>query len=169
MKTNHFILCMAFLILTAFGCKKKSSDPETVYFYANAQIRGINNTFKTTANFSKFCALTGVCNTFYTDPLVQTKNCLMIGIPTTVKAGTTYTSDSSHTQVMYVDNAGRKYFSTWGDSLNISVTKWEGQGGTGAGTFTGKLRYEIEPPNVADSVYIKNGSFSAKIWFVTGK
>jgi hypothetical protein len=151
------------------ACKKKSEDPVTTYYYANAQVKGVNIAFKTTSNFGKLCIMTGVCNTFYTDPAAQDKNYLMIGMPTTVKAGVTYTSDSSHTQILYVDNAGRKYYSSWGDSLSITVTKWEGQGGTGAGTFSGKLRYEIVPPNQPDSIYITNGSFSAKIWFVLGQ
>ncbi|MCX6276766.1 MAG: hypothetical protein NT004_01550 [Bacteroidetes bacterium] len=165
------LLCLLLgltLMIMAAGCKKKSTDPETIYYYASVQIKGVGNTFKTTSTFSKLCLMTGVCNTFYTDPTVQDKNYLMIGFPTSVKAGVTYTSDSSHTQILYVDNAGRRYFSTWGDSLNITVTKWEGHGGTGTGTFSGKLRYEIVPPNPADSIYIKNGTFSAKIWFVTG-
>jgi hypothetical protein len=168
MKPKHLILIGLSLIIIGAGCKKKSSDPEITYYYANAQIKGVNNTFKTTSNFSKLCIISGVCNTFYTDPAAQEKNCLMIGLPSTVKAGVTYTNDSSHTQIMYIDNAGRKYYSSWGDSLVISVTKWEGHGGTGSGTFSGKLRYEVVPPNPADSIYIKNGSFSAKIWFVTG-
>lgn len=169
MKKAHFIITLLALIVIASACKKKSSDPETVYYYANAQIKGVTQSFKTTSTFSKLCVLTGVCNTFYTDPLVLDKNILMIGFPTTVKAGTTYTSDSSYTRLMYVDNTGRKYFSSWGDSLNITITKWEGHGGTGTGTFSGKLRYEVVPPNNPDSIYIKNGAFSAKIWFVTGQ
>ncbi|MEI7898350.1 MAG: hypothetical protein WCJ26_15035 [bacterium] len=169
MKTKHLILCALCLIVISSACKKKSSDPEQTYYYANAQIKGVNNVFKTSASFSKFCILTSICNTFYTDPLLVDKNCLMIGLPATVKAGVTYTSDSSHTQMMYIDNAGRKYYSSQGDSLSISVTKWEGQGGTGAGTFFGKFMYEIVPPNTPDSIYIKSGSFSSRIWFVTGK
>ncbi len=169
MKRNHLILVILSLVLIVSACKKKSDDPETIYYYANAQIKGVNIAFKTTSNFGKLCVMTGVCNTFYTDPAAQDKNYLMIGMPTTVKAGVTYTSDSSHTQVLYVDNAGRKYFSSWGDSLSITVTKWEGHGGTGAGTFSGKLRYEIVPPNPPDSIYVKNGAFSAKIWFVLGQ
>lgn len=106
--------------------------------------------------------------TFYTDPQNQNQNALSIGLPLTVKAGVTYTSDSSHTQVMYIDNAGRYYYSSSGDSLNIAVTKWEGQGGTGAGTFSGKLRLQSTPP-VNDSIYIKNGTFSSLIWFVIQK
>ncbi len=169
MKKSYFILTLLALIVIASACKKKSEDPVTTYYYANAQIKGANISFKTTSNFGKLCVMTGVCNTFYTDPALQDKNYLMIGLPTTVKAGVTYTSDSSHTQILYVDNGGRSYFSSWGDSLNITVTKWEGHGGTGTGTFSGKLRYEIVPPNPPDSIYIKNGSFSAKIWFVLGK
>ena len=169
MKTTSLIFTVLALFVIVSACKKKSEDPVTTYYYANAQIKGVNKTFKTTSNFGKLCVLTGVCNTFYTDPTVQDKNYLMIGLPTTVKAGVTYTSDSSHTKVLYVDNAGRKYFSSWGDSLNILVTKWEGHGGTGTGTFTGKLRYEIVPPNPQDSIYVKNGTFSAKIWFVLGQ
>jgi len=168
MKRSHLILALLTLVLMLSACKKKSEDPVTTYYYANAQVKGVNIAFKTTSNFGKLCIMTGVCNTFYTDPAAQDKNYLMIGMPTTVKAGVTYTSDSSHTQILYVDNAGRKYYSSWGDSLSITVTKWEGQGGTGAGTFSGKLRYEIVPPNPPDSIYITNGSFSAKIWFVLG-
>jgi hypothetical protein len=169
MKKSHLILTLLALVLMLSACKKKSEDPVTTYYYANAQVKGVNIAFKTTSNFGKLCIMTGVCNTFYTDPAAQDKNYLMIGMPTTVKAGVTYTSDSSHTQILYVDNAGRHYYSSWGDSLSITVTKWEGQGGTGAGTFSGKLRYEIVPPNPPDSIYITNGSFSAKIWFVLGQ
>ncbi|MEI6434663.1 MAG: hypothetical protein WCP32_07455 [Bacteroidota bacterium] len=169
MKTTSLILTVLALLVSVSACKKKTEDPVTTYFNANAQIKGVNIAFKTTSNFGKLCVMTGVCNTFYTDPAVQDKNYLMIGFPTSVKAGVTYTSDSSRTQILYVDNAGRKYFSTWGDSLNITITKWEGHGGTGAGTFSGKLRYEIVAPNPPDSIYVKNGSFSSKIWFVTGK
>ena len=169
MKRSHLILALLTLVLMLSACKKKSDDPVTTYYYASAQVKGVNIAFKTTSNFGKLCIMTGVCNTFYTDPAAQDKNYLMIGMPTTVKAGVTYTSDSSHTQILYVDNAGRHYYSSWGDSLSITVTKWEGQGGTGAGTFSGKLRYEIVPPNPPDSIYITNGSFSAKIWFVLGQ
>lgn len=169
MKKHIAVLLAIAAIACTTGCKKKSSDPETVYYYASAQIRGAAVNFKTTSTFSKLCVLTGVCNTFYTDPAVIDKNYMMIGFPATAKAGVTYTSDSSYTRLMYVDNAGRKYFSSWGDSLSITITKWEGHGGTGSGTFSGKLRYEIVPPNPADSIYVKNGTFSAKIWFVTGR
>jgi hypothetical protein len=163
-----FLLLGLSLIIVSTGCKKKSTDPETIYYYANVQIKGIAYTFKTTSSFSKLCVLSGVCNTFYTDPLVQEKNYLYIGLPLTVKAGVTYTTDSSYTRMLYVDNSGRKYFSSWGDSLNITVTKWEGHGGMGSGTFSGKLRYEIVPPNPPDSIYIKNGTFTAQIWYATG-
>jgi hypothetical protein len=172
MKTKNFslfVLSLIILISITAGCKKKSSDPETVYYYANAQVKGVNYTFKTTSSFSKFCILTGVCNTFFVDPMVTNKNLLMIGLPVTVKAGITYTSDSSHTQVMFTDPTGRQYFSTYGDSLNISITKWEGHGGTGAGTFSGKLRYQGPKSFTPDSVYIKNGSFSSRIWFTIQK
>lgn len=169
MKKMLFLLLGISMMAIAPSCKKKSTDPETVYYYASAQIRGGAVNFKTTATFSKLCVLTGVCNTFYTDPAIIDKNYMMIGFPTTAKAGVTYTSDSSYTRLMYVDNAGRKYYSSWGDSLNITITKWEGHGGTGSGTFSGKLRYEVVPPNNPDSIYVKNGTFSAKIWFVTGQ
>jgi hypothetical protein len=93
---------------------------------------------------------------------------LSIGLPVTVKAGITYTSDSSHTQMMYIDGNGKYYYSSYGDSLNITVTKWEGHGGTAAGTFSGKLRLQSTPPS-NDSIYIKNGTFSSLIWFVVQK
>ena len=89
----------------------------------------------------------------------------MIGLPLTVKAGVTYTSDSSYTKITCFDAAGRGYYSSWEDSLSITITKWEGHWETGAGTFSGKLRYSgSTPPH--DSVYVTSGSFSAPIWFV---
>jgi len=166
MKAKDILIFVLTVMILSAGCKKKSSDPEITYYYAQAQIRGVNSLFKTTSNFSKFCILTGVCNTFYIDPQASGQNVISIGLPVTVKAGVTYTSDSSHTQVMYIDPTGRKYYSRSGDSLNITVTRWEGHGGTGAGTFSGKLMFEGTTPYVPDSVYITNGSFSSKIWFV---
>ena len=165
MKTKNLLILGLLLLIAAAGCKKKTPDPGPTYYYANAQVSGVNKAFKTTSAFSKFCLLTGVCNTFYTDPSIQSVNVLSIGLPVTVKAGVTYTSDSSHTQMMYIDGNGKYYYSSSGDSLNISVTKWEGHGGTGAGTFSGKLRLQ----GSIDSIYIKNGTFSSLIWFVVGK
>jgi hypothetical protein len=167
MKTTQLLIFSLSLIILLAGCKKKEPEPEITYYYANAQVKGVNTSFKTTASFGKFCIMTGVCNTFYVDPSSTAKNYLMIGLPTTVKTGVTYTSDSSHTQVLFTDNTGRQYFSSYGDSLMITVTKWDGHGGTGAGTFSGKLRYQdAASPYAKDSVYVKNGTFSAPIWFV---
>ncbi|MEI8006577.1 MAG: hypothetical protein WCI48_10245 [Bacteroidota bacterium] len=165
MKMKNVIILGLLLVIASAGCKKKTPDPGPTYYYANAQIGGVNKSFKTTASFSKFCLLTGVCNTFYSDPSNQNINVLSIGLPVTVKAGVTYTSDSSHTQMMYIDMYGKYYYSSSGDSLNINVTKWEGHGGTGAGTFSGKLRLQ----GSVDSIYIKNGTFSSLIWFTVGK
>ncbi len=165
MKPTHCAASILCVLILATSCKKKS-DPEPAYFYASTQIKGVATTFKTTSNFSKFCILTGVCNTFYGDPSVIDKNALMIGFPLSVKAGVTYTNDSSWTQVLYTDKNGHQYFSHTGDSLRITITKWEGHGGTGEGTFSGKLRYYPDPPLTADSLYLKNGTFSAKIWYV---
>ncbi len=167
MKAKHLLILSLSVVILSSGCKKKDPEPEITYNYANAQVRGVNTSFKTTASFGKFCIMTGVCNTFYVDPSVTAKNYLMIGLPTTVKAGVTYTSDSSHTQVLFTDNTGRQFFSSQGDSLMITVTKWDGHGGTGAGTFSGKLRFQdVVAPYTKDSVYLKNGTFSAPIWYI---
>ncbi len=165
MKTKNLLILGLILVITAAGCKKKTPDPGPTYYYANAQVSGVNKAFKTTSSFSKFCIMTGVCNTFYADPEIQHFNVLSLGFPLTVKAGLTYTNDSSYTQIMYIDGNGKYYYSSSGDSLSINVTKWEGHGGTGAGTFSGKLR--LQGSN--DSIYIKNGTFSSPIWFVVGK
>lgn len=166
MKTNQMLLLAFTMVIVLAGCKKKNSDPEVVYNTANAQVKGVNYAFKTTSSFGKFCIIAGVCNTFGVDPNVTSKNAIMIGLPKTVKAGVTYTSDSSATQIMYIDNDGRQFYSTWGDSLSITVTKWEGHNGYGAGTFSGKLRYSADNAKSIDSVYVKNGTFSSRIWYV---
>ncbi|MDD4555539.1 MAG: hypothetical protein PHP04_15160, partial [Bacteroidales bacterium] len=64
MKKMLFLLLGISMMAIAPSCKKKSTDPEIVYYYASAQIRGTAVNFKTTATFSKLCVLTGVCNTF---------------------------------------------------------------------------------------------------------
>lgn len=166
MKTKISILMMLGMVLSVTSCTKKSSDPEITYYYASGQIRGVNQTFKTSSSFSKFCIIAGVCNTYFADPAVSSKNILAIGFPATAKAGVTYTNDSAHTQIYYFDNTGRKYYSSAYDSLSITLTKWEGHGGSCAGTFSCKLMYEGTAPYTPDSVYIKNGSFAAPIWFV---
>jgi len=166
MKSKHFLIALAALMMIMSGCKKKKDEP--VYYYATGQISGIVKTFKTTSSFGKFCIQSGVCNTFYADPEVTGVNSLTIGLPLTVQAGTTYTSDSSNTKIVYIDDSGRGYYSSWGDSLVISVTKWEGHAGTGAGTFYCKLRYSGQTPPY-DSVTIKTGSFSSRIWYVVQK
>jgi len=166
MKTKYLLIMLSALMILSAGCKKKKEEP--VYYYAYADIKGVKQTFKTTGSFGKLCLQSGVCNTFYADPQITAVNSLMVGLPVTVKAGVTYTSDSSNTKIVYFDPSGRGYFSSWGDSLTITVTRWDGHGGTGSGTFSGKLRYS-GTKSLVDSLYIKNGSFSSPIWFVVQK
>jgi len=168
MKTKKWLIFGLLIVIAIAGCKKKTIDPGPTYYYANAQISGVSKTFKTTSSFSKFCLPTGVCNTFYTDPANQNLSLLALWLPVTVKAGVTYTSDSSHTQLLYIDGNGKYYYSSRGDSLNIIVSRWEGHGGTGAGTFSGKLRLQSAKA-LSDSIYVKNGTFSSLIWFTIQK
>lgn len=166
MKTRLQVLAVFAILWLSTGCAKHDEDPQPVYYYASAQLRGMTTNFKTQSSFSKFCLTTGVCNSFYKDPSVLNKNIITIGMPKTVKAGVTYTNDSSWTQISYIDDQSRIYFSSRYDSLTIKVTKWEGHGGMAEGTFSARVFLETSDPKLNDTISIRNGKFSAKIWYV---
>ena len=166
MNTKSMIILAVLHLLIISGCKKKE-DPVDPYNYASATIKGAKVSFKTKHSFGRFCLTSGTCNTFYVNPDNILQHYIMIGLPKSPKVGTTYTNDSSKTVLLYTDASGKQYFSSWTDTLRITITRWDQSSGIANGTFSGKLRYSPdEPPYIYDSVYVENGTFSAPIWSV---
>jgi len=164
MKKNIAILFLLTALIFADSCKKHEDTP-VVYYTASCTVNGKPDQFKTTSTFSRFCILSGVCNTFFVDPNNSQINSLTIGLPLDVYTGMNLKNGDKGIQIVFYDGQGRGFFSSKYDSLAIHIDEWQGHGGWGKGTFTAKLRYSSTVPPYADSITLTNGNFSSRIWY----
>ncbi|MEZ7893271.1 MAG: hypothetical protein QMC67_16155 [Candidatus Wallbacteria bacterium] len=165
MKKNIlFCLLIAFVFIFS-GCldeTQESKDART--YHASFDANNVNKAYSTTVGFTLGTNLTrwktmlGVA--YRLNSGITSSNEISIGFSNGVTLNKTY-NQSNYTDFYfhYIDNDGVKFYNQSNDSFEVKVKQWDGIGGYGAGTFSGKLSED----GGTRSVTITNGQFNAYI------
>ncbi|MEI6889829.1 MAG: hypothetical protein ACOYM0_04215 [Bacteroidales bacterium] len=157
MKKILIFVLIAFAGFT-FACRKKS-DPSPVP-YATFKVNGVQKTYYYYSKFCKdFCATSTFCGSFNLHDNILPAELLKIGLPGDPVAGKVFKSGDYRFVFTYVNPSLVWY--TYGN-LQLTLNRWEGQGGWCSGFFSGVLK-----SSATDSIIITEGYLQDLIWTYT--
>jgi len=154
------ILYCILIAAVAIACTKKSDPPPVPY--ASFKVSSVQKTYYNYSKFCKdFCASSTFCGTFDLNDNLLPAELLKVGLPGDPVAGQVFKAGDYRFVFTYVD-PNQKWYGVTGGNLKLTMTRWEGQGGWGSGTFSGWLK-----ASSTDSVYLSDGYFQNWIWTYT--
>ena len=158
------VLLPAIIIAIVFASSCKKSSDEASVPYTKFMVNGVQKVYPNYSRLSKdVCASSTFCGTFNLNDYILPNELLKIGLPGDPYVGQILKSGDYRFVFTYVDNAG-VWFKAPGGSLQLTIVKWEGQGGWGCATFSGWLKSDV-----GDSLQIQNGYFQDQIWTTFSK
>ncbi|MEI7491203.1 MAG: hypothetical protein WCK92_07390 [Bacteroidota bacterium] len=152
-----------FLLIASLGiaisCRKSETPPIP---YVKFKADGVQKMYYNYSRFCKdFCASSTFCGTFDLNDNLLPAEMLKIGLPGDPVSGQVFKSGDYRFDFTYVD-PNQKWYKVDGGTLQLTITKWEGQGGWACGQFSGWLK-----ATSTDSVYLTEGYFQNWIWTYT--
>ena len=154
---------LIFMLITMFGvafsCRKSQPPPVP---YVKFKVNGVQKTYYNYSRFCKdFCASSTFCGTFDLSDNLLPAEMLKIGLPGDPVTGQIFKAGDYRFVFTYIDPT-QNWYKVGGGNLQLTMTKWEGQGGWGCGEFSGWLK-----ASDTDSVYLSEGYFQNWIWTST--
>jgi|GEM_PF-4561408 len=86
---------------------------------------------------------------------------ITISLPSTVAVGDTFTQGESGFSFEYKDEDTDTYYEDKTSSFSLTVTKWEGSGGSAEGTFSGTLDRNLGSGDA--TITLTDGTFECNI------
>ena len=143
----------------AFACKKKSESPVA---YVTFKVNGVQKTYYNCSRFCKdLCASSTYCGTFDLNNNILPAELLKVGLPGDPVSGQVFKSGDYRFVFTWVDPT-TKWYTVSGGTLQLTMIRWEGQGGWAYANFSGWLK-----ASDTDSVYLSDGYFQNWIWTYT--
>jgi len=143
-----------------FACRKKIDPPPVPY--ATFKVNGVQKTYYNYSNFCKdFCGSSTFCGSFNLHDNILPAELLKVGLPGDPFPGQVFKSGDHRFVFSYV-NTNQVWY-TYGN-LQLTLNRWEGQGGWASGYFSGVLK-----SSATDSVVITEGFLQDFIWTFTQK